>query len=114
VERLEDVRVVREVKLVAGRALEGGPTEGTDLAGQPVAAQERERTAGDRGACDLEVDGKPPRAAQVDASGGPDEGGELGQPAAGLPRVDRRQLAPDVLGEAQGSVTPSRARRRSL
>lgn len=52
-------------------------------------------------------------AAQMDASRAADERRQLGQSAAGLPRLDRRQLLPDVLREAQ-SVTPSNASNRRL
>jgi hypothetical protein len=39
--------------------------------------------------------------AQVDAAGAAYERRELGQPAAGLPRLDRRKLQANILGKAQ-------------
>ncbi len=95
------------MELVAVRALEGPSPEGSDLARQAVAAQEREGSAGDRSTGHLQVDRETPRAAEVNAAGGSNEGRELGESAAWLPWVDGGELAADVLREAHASVTPS-------
>ncbi len=73
--------------------------------------------AGDAGGRHLEVQRDPPAATQVDAPGGADERGELGEAAAWPPRVDRGELAAHFRGEAHSTVsgtTPSRASRRRL
>jgi hypothetical protein len=113
VERLERAGVLLEVNLVPRRLLERAGPVRADLARHAVGAKEREGPPRDRAARHLEVKGDPAAAAQVHRPRRPHKSRELGQPAAPLPRLDRRQLAADVVGEAQSS-TPSRASRRFL
>jgi hypothetical protein len=113
VEGLEGTGVVSKVELVARPPLESPLLVRADLAGDAVRAQERETAPRDGAARELEVERDAPAPAQVDAAGAADEGRQLGQPAAGLPRLDGRELLPDVLGEGQSS-TPSSASRRRL
>jgi hypothetical protein len=112
VERLERAGVVLQMNLKTRGPLERPAPIGPDLARDTVGAQERERAPSDGAARGVEVQTDAPAAAQVDAPRPADEGGELGEAAARLARLDRRQLAANVLGEAQISTPSSPSRRR--
>jgi hypothetical protein len=58
------------------------------------------------------VESDPTRPAEVDAPGRTNESRELGEPAARLARLDRRELRADLVGEAQSRTPSSRSRRR--
>ena len=111
---LQHPSVLGQVELVAGRTLEGRPPEGADLAREAVAAEEGKGASDHGRARDLEVNGHAPGAVEVDAARRPDERGELCEAAAGLPRLDRGELAAHVLREAHESATPSSSSNRCL
>jgi hypothetical protein len=71
-----------------------------DLARDAVALEEREDTPRHRRAGDVEVHADAPPAAEVEAPCAPNQRRELGEPAARLARLDRRQLGADVLRES--------------
>lgn len=110
-ERLDRALVVCEVELVAGRPVERTPLERADLARDAVRMEERDRPPGDVRAPQLQVKPDPPAAPQVDASRPSDERRQLRQTAAGLARLDRRELRADFLGEAQSAPSSSSSRR---
>ncbi len=115
-EHVEGVRVVAEVKLVAGLAAERVTLVGANLGLDAQRAQESEGAACDRVRGDVEVEGERTTTAQVHRAGGVEDRRGLGQPVAAPRRRDGGQLGADVLGEravAQSS-TPSSARRRRL
>jgi hypothetical protein len=96
VQRLQGPGVVLEVELIARASLEGAAPVGSNLAGHPVGAKEREGTARGGAARQLEMHPDAAAAAEMHAARPAHERGELGQPAAGLTRFDRRKLLPDV------------------
>ena len=111
VQHLERARVVVQVDLEARLVLEGPAAVRADLALDVVLVEERHGPPRDRVAPQLQVQPDPAAAAQVDRPGAAHERGQLGEPATGLARIDRRELAANILGEAHGAPSTSRRRR---
>jgi hypothetical protein len=96
VQDLERALVARDVELVPHAALERPAAVGPDLRRDAEAAQEAERTPGDRRIREIQVNRHLSAAAKVLAARGVEEPRQLGEPVALALRRDRRELVPEV------------------
>ena len=96
VEHLERMLVAGDMELVAGRAIEPPPLVGPDLGRNAEASQQAEDTPSNGRLGHVEVKGDLAASPQVDAAGGVEEAGELGETIALAPRRDARKLAAQV------------------
>src|SRR3990172_4449185 len=101
------------MELVARRPVEGAPAVRADLGPDPLLAQQRERTARDGSARDVQVQPPLSAATQVQASRRMEQCRDLRQPIARSLRGYLCELLTDVLGGHQRS-TPSSASSRRL
>ena len=88
-EHAQGLRVAGDVELVARRRVERPATVRPDLGADPAVAQQRERTTGRRAAPEVEVERPVACPAEVEASGGVEQRGELGATIALALRRDR-------------------------
>lgn len=99
VENLECVLVAGDVQLVARTSFEGTARIRSDLAADAERPEQAEGPPRHRRVADVEVNGHFTSTAEVNASGGMEEAGELGEPITFAARCDRGELVSQVLRE---------------
>ena len=112
-EDAQRVVVAVDVQLVARRRVERAAPVRADLRTNPAVTQKREGAPSRGTACEIEMEGPVPGAAQMEAPGRVEQRRELGSPIALSLRRDRRELLANVLGRDHSS-TPSSASSRRL
>ena len=116
-ENVERAVAPGDVDLVPGRPVERPARVRADLGLDPEPAEQPERPPRHGSLGNVEMDRELAVSEQVQAAGGVEETRELRQPVAVAPRLDRGELAPDLVRErhlrapAAGACTRRRATR---